>query len=63
MIRILSESSHIALEEKINALLVDHSNVKVVHLSVHPMHDMYQGQAPPTVCNSWNEYLAAVEIP
>lgn len=61
MIRIISETSHISMERSINALLAEHPGAKVHHLSVHPMHDMYSG-CEPRVCNTWNEYLALVEI-
>ena len=63
MIRILCETSHLTMEESVNKTMADNPGAKLLSLSVHPMHDMYSGMTPPTVCNSWNEYLATMEIP
>ena len=63
MIRILCEYSHLTMEEKVNELMAKNPGAKLLSLSVHPMHNMYLGMTPPTVCNSWNEYLATMEVP
>ncbi|MFV0538759.1 MAG: hypothetical protein ACK5M3_15550 [Dysgonomonas sp.] len=58
--KVFSETRIEDLEKSMNDWLKE-KKVKVldIHISVHPMFDMYQGREP-TVCNQWGQHISII---